>query len=305
MSEHRILLIENPAFLSIDTGRLKIARPEQPDVFVLPRDIAVLCLHHHSIALSVHVLKALSSAGAVAVVTDDKHLPSALLLPVVGNGYQSLRLRQQIALENTDAARHAWQQLVQAKIRTQAGTLRALGRNGALRLERLAEQVEPGDRGHIEGQAARHYWEHLFEEEDFARRKQGADDPINARLNFGYAALRSMIARELVCAGLNPVLGVGHYSSENPFNLADDFIEPYRHLVEQHVAEDDGRMEDFTPAARKQTLAFVQRTVRLKDNDFRLPAAISESVASYVRLLESWRPERPLTGLRLVLPGDS
>lgn len=303
MSDHRVLLIENPAFLSIDIGRLKIARPEQPDAFILPRDIAVLCLHHYSIALSVHVLKELAAAGAVVVVTDEKHLPSAMLLPVVGNGFQSLRLRQQMALENTDAARHTWQQLVQAKIRTHAATLRALGRNGALRLERLAEQVEPGDRSHIEGQAARHYWEFLFEE-DFTRRKQGADDPINARLNFGYAALRSLIARELVCAGLNPVLGVGHYSSENPFNLADDFIEPYRHLVEQHVAEDDSRMDELTPAARKQTLAFIQRSVSLKGNDYRLPAAIAESVASFLRLLDSWRPDRPLTSLQLVLPGS-
>ena len=53
MSEHRILLVENPASLSVDLGRLRIRREGFDDAFVLPRDIAVLCLHHHTIQISV------------------------------------------------------------------------------------------------------------------------------------------------------------------------------------------------------------------------------------------------------------
>lgn len=40
MSEHRVLLIEHQAYLSIDLGRLCIRRPQQEGMFVLPADIA-------------------------------------------------------------------------------------------------------------------------------------------------------------------------------------------------------------------------------------------------------------------------
>lgn len=283
MSEHRILLIESPAHLSVDLGRICIRRKDHLDAFALPRDIAVLCLHHHTIQISVHVLRALAEAGAGVIVTDAGHHPSAWLLPTNGNGELVRRLRQQMQLDAHSRKGSLWQQLVQARLRTQAANLRALGRKGALRLERLASQVSLGDTGKCEGQGARHYWRHLFSA-DFRRGKQGAADPVNARLNFGYAVLRSMIARSLAMAGLNPALGLGHASMENPFNLADDFIEPYRFLVERHVAMCEAG--EFDGQARKSLLRLVEIEVALNGAGYRLPAAINESIASYLRILD-------------------
>lgn len=283
MSSHRILLIENPARLHVDLGRLRIERDGMPDTFVLPRDIAVLCLHHHSIQISVQSLRTLAEAGAGLIVTDATHHPCAWLLPTNGNGDLVRRLRQQILLDASPAKGLIWQQLVQARLRTQATTLREMKRNGALRLERLANEVQPGDSGKCEGQGARHYWAHLFTE-NFRREKQGADDPINARLNFGYTVLRSMIARSLAMAGLNTALGVGHVSTENPFNLADDFIEPFRFIVEHHVCL--GGLGDFDSQARKRLLQLVETEVVLDGSSYRLPAAIDETISSYVRVLD-------------------
>jgi CRISPR-associated protein Cas1 len=283
MSAHRILLIENPARLHVDLGRLRIEREGMPDAFVLPRDIAVLCLHHHSIQVSVYSLRVLAEAGAGIIVTDASHHPCAWLLPTNGNGDLVRRLRQQIQLDTTPTKNALWQQLVQARLRTQAENLRSLKRNGALRLERLADEVQPGDIGKCEGQGARHYWAHLFPE-NFRREKQGADDPINARLNFGYAILRSMIARSLVMGGLNPALGLGHISTENAFNLADDFIEPFRFIVERHVCQGD--QSDFDSQARKHLLQLVETEVVIDGSGYRLPAAIDESIYSYMRVLD-------------------
>ena len=287
MSEHRILLIENPASLSVDLGRLRIRREGFDDSFVLPRDIAVLCLHHHTVQISVQALRVLAEVGASVMVTDEFHHPCAWLLPQVGNGDLVRRLRQQMVLDSSSQKGVLWQALVQARLSTQAANLRALNRKGALRLERLVDEVQPADKTKCEGQGAKHYWAYLFDE-DFTREKQGADDAINARLNFGYAVLRSMVARSLVLSGLNPALGLGHCNMENPFNLADDFIEPYRFVVERHVAkiqlEDlDG---DFNSAARKAMLGFVEQEIKLNGAGYRLPSAINESVASYVRVLD-------------------
>lgn len=302
MSEHRILLIENPASLSVDLGRLRIRREGFDDAFVLPRDIAVLCLHHHTIQISVQALRMLAEAGASVMVTDETHHPCAWLLPQVGNGDLVRRLRQQMVLDSSSVKGELWQALVQAKLNTQAVNLRALNRKGALRLERLASEVQPADKTKCEGQGAKHYWAYLFEDR-FKREKQGAEDAVNARLNFGYAVLRSMVARSLVLAGLNPALGLGHCNMENPFNLADDFIEPYRFVVERHVAM--GEISDgFDGVARKQILGFVEQEIKLNGAGYRLPAAINESVASFVRVLDGRAKQLTLPQDVIVKPND-
>lgn len=288
MTDHRVLLIEHSAHLSIDTGRLKIARSEQADVFVAPGDIAVLCLHHPAITLSQQALREVAQQGGVVMLTDEQHLPTGMLIPPVGQSRLGLRLRQQIALDGSELAQRLWQQVVQARLRGEAATLRQLKRKGALQLERMVDQVEPGDAKRHEGRAARHYWKHLFPD-GFQREKQGATDMVNGSLNYGYSVLRSLVARSLACAGFQCALGIGHYSPENPFNLADDLMEGYRHVVEYHVAEmlDASDGTEFNAAWRKQLLGFVAREVGLPAGDFRLPVAIQETVSSLARVLDS------------------
>lgn len=300
MSEHRILLIENPALLSVNLGRLRIRREGYEDSFVLPRDIAVLCLHHHTIQISVQALRVLAEAGASVIITDKIHHPCAWLLPQVGNGDLVRRLRQQIALDSSPVKDQLWQAIVRARLMSQASNLRVLDRKGALRLERLAKSVQPADQTQCEGQGSKHYWNCLFDD-GFKREKQGAEDAMNACLNFGYAVLRAMIARSLVMAGLNPALGLGHCNMENPFNLADDFIEPYRFIVERWTAM--SRLDQFDSRARKEILGFVKMEIKLEEAEYRLPSAIDESVASFVRVLAG-KSKRLHLPLDAVLPRD-
>lgn len=288
MSADRILLIESPCSLSIDIGRVRIRRDDKVDTHVAPMDVAVLVLHHHTISLSVGTLRELALAGACIMATDAQHMPCALMLPTQANRSTASRLRRQIAHLDDALSQTLWQEIVRARIRTQAANLRHFELTGALRLERVIDEVEIADRTHREGQAARHYWQHLWQdaEPDFRREKQGADDPVNARLNFGYAVLRSLVARELVAAGLSPELGVGHHSSENPFNLADDFMEPYRFVVER-VARPSAASGGFDAPARIAMSRIVEQTVLIGKKEYRLLPGVRETVASYVRVLES------------------
>lgn len=295
MSADRILLIESPCELSIDIGRVRIRRADKDDSHVAPMDVAVLVLHHHTISLSVGTLRELALAGACIMVTDAKHMPCALMLPTQANRAAASRLRRQITHLDDALSQTLWQEIVRARIRTQAANLRHFELTGALRLERMVDEVETADKTHREGQAARHYWQHLWQdaEPDFKREKQGADDPVNARLNFGYAVLRSLVARELVAAGLSPELGIGHHSTENPFNLADDFMEPYRFVVER-VARPSAANGDFDAPARVAMSRIVEQTVRIGKKDYRLLPGVRETVASYVHVLESSKGELAL-----------
>lgn len=288
MADKRIILIENACYLSLDTGRIKLSRPEQPDTYLLAEDIAVLCLHHPAITISQAVLQSLGNAKSVLITTNKNHHPLTLTLPWYGHSRQLLRMKEQFALLDHEIKDLLWQQLIQARLITQAQTLRFTGRKGALRLERLASQVRPGDPDLLEGQAAKHYWKYLFDGirgDIQKRKKKGAKDKLNSRLNFGYSILRSMIAREVSIAGLQPALGIGHHNQENPFNLADDFIEAYRFTVETWVIQHDHE-SDFDASQRKQLLQFITQSLYMNKQDYRLPNAISETIRSYCHILK-------------------
>jgi CRISPR-associated protein Cas1 len=294
-----VLLLEGCLHLAIDTGRLAIRSREGPTTFVLPADIAVLVVDHPAITITAGVLKALATANCIVLVTDEKHLPLAETIPYSAPTRSGRRLRQQLALESSADSARLWQDLVVARIRTQSRVLRDLGRPGGLYLERLADKVAPGDASNHEAQAAKHYWKHLWPE-GFRREKQGAADGVNARLNYGYAVLRSLLARGLVASGFHPQVGIGHHSEENPFNLVDDFMEPYRFVVEQHVAEilERDPQAAFDAAGRKEVAGCASREVRLSGQTFRLPAAVEQTVESFSRILE---PQQPST-LHIALP---
>lgn len=86
---------------------------------------------------------------------------------------------------------------------------------------------------------------------------RGNDHVINSALNYGYAIVRGLIARSIVCYGLEPSIGVFHHSELNNFNLADDMIEPFRPLVDLYVSQNYDVAEidsDLTPERKRDIL---------------------------------------------------
>ena len=146
--------------------------------------------------------------------------------PLVGYGRQFQVMQAQLALSEPRRKR-AWQKIVRAKIRNQAEVLSHFGCNNKVLL-RLATQVKSGDTSNTEAQAARMYWQSMFGD-DF--RRDRSRPGINAALNYIYTVLRACVARGLSAAGLHPSFSVHHKNPQNPFNLADDFIEPFRPLA--------------------------------------------------------------------------
>lgn len=286
MAGERIVLVETAARLSVDRGRIKVERPETPDRFVAPSEVAAVCLDHYGVQVTKHALASFADAGAAVIVTDGCHLPSAVMLPIQANGVSAGRIHRQIAFSQSPGPARLWQQIVAAKIRTQAATLRFFDSNGALRLERLSREVQPGDPNNVEAQAARHYWAHLFPD-GFHREKQGTAEATNQRLNYGYAVLRALVARQIALAGLCPALGVGHKSSENPFNLADDLVEPYRFVVERKVKAEPATNGALSRDDRHSLLGIIEAEVRIRGRDWRLTSAIEETVDSFWRCLTS------------------
>ena len=97
-----------------------------------------------------------------------------------------------------------------------------------------ANEVRSGDADNMEARAAVYYWDNLFPEIPYFRRKRDGVPPNNL-LNYGYAILRAVVARALVTSGLLPTLGIHHHNRYNAYCLADDIMEPYRPYVDRMV----------------------------------------------------------------------
>ena len=304
MSIQHLISIDREASLSIDTGRLKITFAKvQESHFIAACDIAVLVLAHPCIRVSLAVFQELARQGAVVVFAGEKYIPCSMALPLGMNLDGSKRPFLQAKYLNAAEARRWWQQVVSAKILGQAFVAENFDKALARRLSLLASCVEPGDSSAREAQAAQAYWPAFFASIqnpiDF-RDKQGATDPANIALNYGYAILRAVIARSLASAGLCLNFGVGHCRKDNPFNLADDFIEPFRFLVDGivwHLAK-DAPFDSFDKNIKKHILSsLLSCEVSLAGKNYRLFHGIDFAVNSFCLSLQD--PRR-----KLILPNQ-
>ena len=246
------LYFSNPAYLSLSNAQLVIKRGDGLDTETRPiEDIGVILLDHPQITLTHGLINALLSNKSAIISCDRLHLPSGLMLPIKGHTEQSKRYRIQVnssqALKN-----NLWQQTVIAKIKNQRRVL-DIYQKPSKRLSILSKRVISGDPSNIEGQAAAYYWSTLLGR-DFKRERDG--EPPNGLLNYGYAILRSLVARALSSSGLMVTHGIHHRNKYNAYCLADDIMEPYRPFVDIAVADLylNQNVESFLNIESKKTL---------------------------------------------------
>jgi CRISP-associated protein Cas1 len=227
----RTLYFGNPTYLSIANRQLviKLKINDTENAAIPVEDIGFVLLDHAQITVTHEVIRTLLANNAVIVSCNDSHMPAGMMLPIDGHHLTAKNFTAQVEC-STPLKKQLWQQTVIAKITNQAGVLARLGKQNN-RLLVLAKNVQSGDNENCEGQAAAYYWRTLFQ--DFIRDADGL--PPNNLLNYGYAILRSIIARALVSSGLNPTLGIHHHNQYNHYCLADDIMEPYRPYVDYLV----------------------------------------------------------------------
>lgn len=229
----RTIYIGNPAYLKLKDHQLKIEDPLTKEVkgAVPVEDMGFLVLDHPQITLSHPVILALQQQNVAIISCDESHLPLGLMLPISGHVEHSERLKHQINCSEP-LRKQLWKQTVEAKIYQQKEVLRKRDITH-LSLLKYMNEVKSGDSTNMEGIAAQYYWRQLFD--DFTRERKG--EAPNNFLNFGYAVLRSMVARAIVSSGLHPTIGIFHRNKYNAYCLADDIMEPYRPYVDDLVVD--------------------------------------------------------------------
>jgi len=148
--------------------------------------------------------------------------------------------------------------------------------------------VKSGDTSNRESIAARIYFDQLLD--DATRRK-----PIwhNAALNYGYAMVRSHIARHIAARGLVASQGIFHHNELNSFNLADDLIEPYRAAVDLYILEKvaplhvGDRDTSLTKHDRQLIIDILNYYVIMNGKKFTTKHAIERTVESFIECIEA------------------
>ncbi len=228
----RVIDISNPSKLSVQHSQLCIQQQGKIMAHIPIEDIGVLLLSHYAISLSTKVIVQCQHHKAIVVLCDDKMLPCSVFLPLfTANQLHHKVLYTQMAATQP-RQKQLWKQVVQHKIKQQIVTLTLLHQPTAY-LQRLSTKVLSGDSTNTEAQAAQYYWKHLLETPLIRNPNAGGS---NALFNYGYAIIRSIIARAICCAGLHPTIGIFHRNQSNTLCLADDLMEPLRPWVDYAIA---------------------------------------------------------------------
>lgn len=257
----KTLCFSNPAYISLCNRQLVIQIPdiEKNDKLTadfkkmnertIPiEDIGVVVLENKQITITTGAIEALLDNNAALITCDSRCMPTGLMLPLYGNTLQSERFRDQIEA-SLPLRKQLWQQTVKQKITNQEAILRRCSQTETQCMKVWANDVRSGDPDNLEARAAAYYWKNIFPNiPNFVRGREG--NPPNNLLNYGYAILRSVIARALVSSGLLPTLGIHHHNRYNAYCLADDIMEPYRPYVDELVVKIVSQYDNYSELSK-------------------------------------------------------
>lgn len=290
----KTLYFGNPAYLSAKNAQFLVRLPEVEKNNDLAlnfkkectasfpiEDVGVVIIDHPQITITHNLIEQLLKNNVALVTCDSHRMPTGLLLPLAGNVVQNERFRAQVDASEP-LKKMLWQQTIKAKIGNQAEALNRFRDCNTDNMRTWEDAVRSGDPDNMESRAAVYYWREAFPTiKDFKRSREG--DYPNNLLNYGYAILRSVVARSLVGAGLLPTLGIFHANRYNAYCLADDIMEPYRPFVDMLVFSIVDKFEgisELTNEIKAKLLTIPTLDVMINKRKSPLMIAMEQTTAS-------------------------
>lgn len=250
----RIIVISKRAKLDLQLGYM-VVRSDEVTKIVLS-EISTVLIESTAVSLTTSLIAELAKRKIKVIFCDEKRNPSCELVNYYGSHDTSNKIRKQIVWkQNTKEA--VWTEIVSEKIRKQKELLDILGKEESKLLASYLTEIEWGDKTNREGHAAKVYFNALFGM-NFTRT---ADCNINAALNYGYSIILSAFTREITANGYLTQLGIFHDNMFNQFNLASDFMEPFRVLIDWKVKQMN--LEEFDHDEKLQLVDVLKQEVQI------------------------------------------
>jgi CRISPR-associated protein Cas1 len=282
----RVLDISGNGYhLCVKNNNFSAVKENQEKLHCLFDDINTIILYGNNITITNSCVQKCLEHKVPIVFCDKTYMPAGILLSSWTTNIYGQRLQLQINAPKPKI-KQAWQQIITSKLNNQAEVLKNFGIDKAAEtIFAMAKQVRSGDASFKEGVGAKVYFENLFS--NFYRSSDGQDF-INSALNYGYAIVRSSVARAVVSAGLNPSIGIFHSENHNPFCLIDDLMEPFRPVIDFMVKsklEPFKQERDLTPKTKKYIASVLETNLYFEDGAFNFTAGIQKCIQSYVSFL--------------------
>ena len=268
-------MITQPTKLSVKNRQLKITQDEEWSIPM--EDISSIVLETPQISISSKVMSLVADNKIVMYSCDDKHLPNGIFIPFASHSRELKIFKNQLECSESFKKR-CWQRIVVRKILNQAEVLRLCNKTLMSEyLEKLSSAVKSGDSNNREAIAAKGYFSSLFGN-TFNRNYENV---YNAALNYGYSIIRGALARTIVSYGYLPFLGIHHKNELNNYNLVDDFIEPFRPIVDLWVRNNINSKTVFNKKIRSELLNLLNIDVKIQGKLQSVNNSINVMISSY------------------------
>lgn len=274
----RTLVVRNDAKLRLLNGNIHIER--KGEALSLPiEDIDLVLLESLEGTISLPLLRALLDKDIGLVVLGYNTMPRGVLIPFHSDTNHSNLLFLQLQAK-LPFKKQIWQRIIKQKIYNQAEVLRHLRINRYTELLEIQKSVKSGDSDNREAYASKIYFNAL--RYGFSRKDGNA---INAALNYGYAIARAALARSFFATGFACALGIKHLSKTNPFNLVDDFMEPFRPFVD-FVVFSNPPEDELTTEYKRYLTGLLRLECLILNRTFTISGATWKVAQSYVNALK-------------------
>ena len=280
----RTLTIDSAAEIHVRSGQLTVQRlDDEKPLHIDLDDLACIVLANLDITLSTGAINMIGQHGITVLGVGRNYMPTSILLPFARNSRYSQIVDRQLGM-TVPLKKQLWTRIIKQKIANQAEVLAISERPGYDQLIELARSVRSGDPDNREAIAARFY---------FPRLKSGymRDEvsPTSSILNYGYAVVRSTLARSVVSHGFITSIGLHHDNGRNEFNLVDDLIEPFRPIIDLQMLSIDLSDEDperLSRASRRAMTSVLRNACLVGNRKTSCLAATEEIVISLMRAIE-------------------
>lgn len=280
----RTVYIEKAVRIYLDLNNV-VVKYENNDYFINLDEISTIVFDDPRCRVSLNLLATLCEQRINVIFNDGSHMPVGSLQTLYNHARAPKKIKQQIAWSK-DSQIYLWTKIVKCKITNQITTLKQINHLTKINtMITLLEQVELGDLTNKEGIASRVYFKELFGN-TFLRFDENI---ISYALNYIYQIIRSKIAQEIVACGYIPALGIWHKSEFNLYNLADDFIEPFRPICDYYVYKllTESEEKYLTSELKQQLVDILNTQIIYQKSKYKIHIVIQFYVQSLFTYLET------------------
>lgn len=244
-------------------------------------DINYVLLEDSATIITARLLAEFGKNSISLIVCDEKFNPVSIMYPY-NYHFKQLDVFNQQLKQKDNYKEELWNQIVKKKIENSIRVLEMTTKEDfpISKLNEYLNEITEGDKKNREGLSAKIYFRSLFGNK-FIR---FYDDAINAALNYGYTIIASAIIRNLAVYGLNTYLGIHHNSKINNFNLAYDFLEPYRCIIDKFVYDSkDDICYPLSFEYRKKLINLLNKEIEHNGKKYTVEYSIGILIKSYIK----------------------